>query len=179
MTEGWRYRVRWVPVAEPDAAALPGTWLVVTPATPAGATDALARGCVRALAARGAQVTVVEVGPGELDREVLADRIGQILAALRTGASVVSKVAGISGMLSLLALDEAARPAHPAVPAGLAGTQALVQALGDAGIGAPLWVLTQGAVAAERRGPDQPGTGDGVGPGPGRAAWSTRTGGAA
>ena len=50
-------------------------------------------------------------------------------------------------MLSLLALDEAALPAYPAVPAGLAGTQALVQALGDAGIGAPLWVLTRGAVA--------------------------------
>jgi NAD(P)-dependent dehydrogenase (short-subunit alcohol dehydrogenase family)/acyl carrier protein len=104
---------------------------------------------MRALAARGAQVTVVEVGPGELDREVLATRIGQVLAGLRTGAAVVSKVPGISGMLSLLALDEAPRPAHPALPAGLAGTQALVQALGDAGIGAPLWVLTQGAVAAE------------------------------
>jgi acyl transferase domain-containing protein/acyl carrier protein len=149
VTEGWRYRVRWVPVAEPDVTALPGTWLVVTPVTPAGAPGALARGCVRALAARGAQVTVVEVGPGELDREVLATRIGQVLAALRTGASVVSKVPGISGMLSLLALDEAARPAHPAMTAGLAGTQALVQALGDAGIGAPLWVLTQGAVAAQ------------------------------
>ncbi|MFD0660986.1 type I polyketide synthase [Thermocatellispora tengchongensis] len=32
--------------------------------------------------------------------------------------------------------------------AGLAGTMGLVQALGDAGIGAPLWVLTSGAVAA-------------------------------
>ena len=34
------------------------------------------------------------------------------------------------------------------MPAGLAGTQALIQALGDAGIEAPLWVLTCGAVAA-------------------------------
>jgi acyl transferase domain-containing protein/acyl carrier protein len=158
VTEGWRYRVRWVPVAEPDLAALPGTWLVVTPVIPAGAPGALARGCVRALAARGAQVTVVEVGPGELNREVLATRIGQVLAALRTGASVVSKVPGISGMLSLLALDETPLPAYPAVPAGLAGTQALVQALGDAGIGAPLWVLTQGAVAVEGEAPaSQPG----------------------
>ena len=39
-------------------------------------------------------------------------------------------------------------PAHPVVPAGLAGTLALVQALGDAGVGARLWVLTRGAVAA-------------------------------
>jgi NAD(P)-dependent dehydrogenase (short-subunit alcohol dehydrogenase family)/acyl carrier protein len=34
------------------------------------------------------------------------------------------------------------------VPAGVAGTLALVQALGGAAIGAPLWCLTRGAVAA-------------------------------
>ena len=50
-------------------------------------------------------------------------------------------------MLSLLALDEAPLTELPAVPRGLAGTLSLVQALGDAGIQAPLWVLTQGAVA--------------------------------
>ena len=41
-------------------------------------------------------------------------------------------------MVSLLALDETPLAAHPAVSAGLAGTQALAQALGDAAIGAPL-----------------------------------------
>ena len=51
-------------------------------------------------------------------------------------------------MLSLLALDEAPLSGSPGVNAGLAGTQVLVQALGDAGVGAPLWVLTRGAVAA-------------------------------
>src|ERR1039458_5274135 len=35
----------------------------------------------------------------------------------------------------------------PAVPGGLAGTLALVQALGDAQVAAPLWVLTCGAMA--------------------------------
>ena len=39
-------------------------------------------------------------------------------------------------------------PGIPAVPGGLAGTLALVQALGDAGIDAPLWTVTSGAVAA-------------------------------
>src|SRR5262249_54297972 len=38
-------------------------------------------------------------------------------------------------------------PSHPGVPAGLAVTLALVQALGDAGLEAPLWLFTQGAVA--------------------------------
>ncbi len=36
------------------------------------------------------------------------------------------------------------------VPAGLPLTTALVQALGDAGIEAPLWCLTRGAVAVAR-----------------------------
>ena len=56
------------------------------------------------------------------------------------------------GVVSLLALDEAPVPAARWWPAGLTGTLALVQALGDAGIGAPLWVLTRGAVAAGRGG---------------------------
>jgi NADP-dependent 3-hydroxy acid dehydrogenase YdfG len=45
------------------------------------------------------------------------------------------------------AADEAATRGT-AVPAGTAGTLALIQALGDAGIAAPLWVLTSGAVQA-------------------------------
>jgi NAD(P)-dependent dehydrogenase (short-subunit alcohol dehydrogenase family)/acyl carrier protein len=51
-------------------------------------------------------------------------------------------------VVSLLALDEAPVPGCPAVAAGLAGTLALVQALGDAGADAPLWMITCGAVAA-------------------------------
>ena len=138
-TDGWRYRVAWVPVTEPGQVALSGTWLVVTPQIPAGTADELVQGCVRALAARSPRVLAVEAGPGEPDRTALAARIGDVLAG---GAS------GVCGVLSLLALDEAPLPAHPAVPAGLAGTQALIQALGDAEIAAPLWVLTCGAVAA-------------------------------
>src|SRR5450755_3067898 len=55
-------------------------------------------------------------------------------------------------MVSLLALDEAPVAGFPVVPGGLAGTLVLEQALDDAGIAAPLWVLTCGAVAA---GPDE------------------------
>ena len=44
-------------------------------------------------------------------------------------------VVGLSGVLSLLALDERPVRGHPVVSAGLAGTLALVQALGDAGVG--------------------------------------------
>ncbi|HEY2269924.1 MAG TPA: type I polyketide synthase, partial [Streptosporangiaceae bacterium] len=95
----------------------------------------LTRWCVRSLAARGADVTVAELGPGQPTREALAAAIGDALTA------------GVRGVLSLLALDETPAPGHPVVSAGLAGTLGLAQVL--AGTGVPLWVLTQGAVAAE------------------------------
>ena len=135
-TGGWRYRVGWVPVAEPAPAALAGTWLVLVPAGQLGA--GLARACVQALASRGAGVTAAGIDTSEPDRGGLAAGIGQLLRGR----------AGACGVLSLLALDEAPLPGLAGVPAGLAGTQVLVQALGDAGVDAPLWVLTCGAVAA-------------------------------
>ena len=55
---------------------------------------------------------------------------------------------GVAGVVSLLALDEGPAAGWPVVPGGLAGSLALVQGLGDAGISAPLWAVTRGAVAA-------------------------------
>ncbi|MFD7669229.1 type I polyketide synthase, partial [Streptomyces sp. NPDC059788] len=131
----WRYRVSWSPVTGPRAGSLPGAWLLVIPAGNADAS--LADGCLRALADHGAEVVVVEVGPGEVDRATLAARVTESL----------SEGAQVSGVVSLLALDEATSADAPMVSRGLAGTLGLVQALGDAGLAAPLWVLTQGAVA--------------------------------
>ncbi|MBO2456941.1 type I polyketide synthase [Actinomadura violacea] len=131
----WRYRVSWQAVTEPAAAPLSGTWLLLAPA---GRTDdAFVNGCVRALTGRGAQVTVADVGPDDLDRAALAARLGHLLPE-----------SPAAGVVSLLALEERRLAAYPAVPAGLAGTMLLLQALGDAGIEAPLWVVTSGAVAA-------------------------------
>ena len=135
VTGSWRYRIGWAPVADSWSADLSGTWLVVVPDGQAGA--ALPAGCVRALAARGAEVIVTEAAAGA-DRAVLAARIGQALA---------TRVSEVAGVVSLLALEQAPAPGYPVVPGGLALTLALVQALGDAGVGAPLWVLTCGAVA--------------------------------
>jgi acyl transferase domain-containing protein/acyl carrier protein len=129
--DGWRYRVSWAPVDDPEPAGLSGTWLVVTPA-PGGLTGGgLTGAIVRALAGRGAGVTVID---GDTDRAALAAR----LAPARDG---------VTGVVSLLALDETALPDRPEVPVGLARTLSLVQALGDSGIDAPLWLLTRGAVA--------------------------------
>ncbi|MGW5345847.1 type I polyketide synthase [Streptomyces sp. NPDC004050] len=121
--DGWRYRASWKPLADAAAvgARLSGTWLVVTPAE--DVDDAAVAG---ALAGRGAEVRRVVVEAG-------TDRAA--LAGLLAGAE------SVAGVVSLLALDEAA---------GVVATAVLVQALGDAGVGAPLWCLTRGAVSVGR-----------------------------
>ncbi|MFI6093858.1 type I polyketide synthase, partial [Streptomyces sp. NPDC051218] len=134
VTASWRYRVSWAPIAEPDFRVLSGTWLVVAPS--GLAEDDLAQGCVAALGARGAEVVVVEVPAGVVDRAELA----ALLEGVESG--------GVAGVLSLLALDETLVADHPVVTGGLAATLGLVQALGDAGVVAPLWCATRGAVAA-------------------------------
>ncbi|HEV2636988.1 MAG TPA: type I polyketide synthase, partial [Actinocrinis sp.] len=186
----WRYRVAWVPVADPAPATLSGTWLLLTPADgpagssdtgtgtgaatgtatgdgPAGSSDtgtadrptAIQRALTgasdidagtddgltgfvrRALTARGADVVTLRVTPAAADRDTLA---AHLTAAAGPGLRP-------SGVVSLLALDEAPLAGRPVVAAGLAGTLGLVQALGDAALTAPLWLLTSGAVAS---GPD-------------------------
>ncbi|MEU7154724.1 type I polyketide synthase, partial [Streptomyces sp. NPDC045456] len=138
-TADWRYRITWAPVADPAATVLTGRWLLLT--GPEGAGPA--RACAQALAARGADTTVVEVPADTVDRVAMADVLGQALQETTAPA----------GIVSLLALDETPVPGHPAVPGGLAGTLAAVQALGDTGVDAPLWVLTRGAVATTAQEP--------------------------
>src|ERR1019366_9736235 len=57
-TEGWRYRITWTPVTEPDRAVLSGTWLLVVSAGQAAAD--LAVGCRLMLEGRGARIVVAE-----------------------------------------------------------------------------------------------------------------------
>ncbi|MFI9201286.1 type I polyketide synthase [Streptomyces sp. NPDC053048] len=134
-----RYRVTWKPATELKSPALSGTWLVVLPA--AYANNAWASATVQALRDHGADVhpVVVETGAGA---EAGDDRAA-LAARLRTEAAGLPA----AGVLSLLALAEQPHPAHPAMSEGLAATVALVQALGDAEIDAPLWCLTRGAVS--------------------------------
>jgi acyl transferase domain-containing protein/acyl carrier protein len=138
-TGGWWYRIGWAPVPDQGRPVLSGTWLVVVPVVPAGpAAGDLVGECVRSLQQFGARVAAAEIDLSRTDRGGLSDRLRQ---AVPDG--------GLSGVLSMLALDETPLPGRgPVVTAGLTGTQLLVQALGDAGVDAPLWVLTQGAVAA-------------------------------
>ncbi|MCC6559213.1 MAG: SDR family NAD(P)-dependent oxidoreductase, partial [Polyangiaceae bacterium] len=135
--ESWRYRIAWEAAtwspAPPDA----GWWLVAAPEEPApGAAEALAR-----TLAAGARVKVLRLPAARQGRGAVADSLRELLAAEPAPR----------GVLSLLALDETPMEPGGLAPSGLARTLALVQALGDTGTAAPLWLLTCGAVSV---GPD-------------------------
>ncbi|WP_461088096.1 acyltransferase domain-containing protein, partial [Streptomyces deserti] len=136
LLDAWRYRPSWKPLARQAPVRHTGTWLVVAPADACDLpwTDA----SVRALRHSGAQAKVLLVDTERADREELRN----LLTATATDEP-------LSGVLSLLAATSPALPFAP-VPAGTTLTLALVQALGDAGIGAPLWVATRGAVSVGR-----------------------------
>jgi acyl transferase domain-containing protein/acyl carrier protein len=124
--DSWRYRIEWK--LGDDAVTpgrLTGTWLVV--GTGANSLPDVAG----ALRGAGAEVTEVAFAD-DVDR----DR----LAATLTGH------AGFAGIVSTLAFDERRYPWHPALTTGTALNLLLVQALGDTGLRAPLWFVTQDAV---------------------------------
>ncbi|MGW7256865.1 type I polyketide synthase [Streptomyces sp. NPDC054834] len=128
--DSWRYRIVFQPSPEAASAepALSGNWLVLVPEQ--SAADPRVTAVVAALAAHGATPDVLETD-GE-DRTTLAATLRERTAA---------------GVLSLLALDERPHPGHPVLSRGLAATVTLVQALGDAGVTAPLWLVTSQAAA--------------------------------
>ncbi|WP_131742302.1 type I polyketide synthase, partial [Actinomadura roseirufa] len=137
--DSWRYRIGWKHLPEPAAPALSGTWLVVHAG---GQADHPAvRAAVQAVHAHGGTARPWAVDAAAADRAPLAEQLAERLADPALEGS------GPAGVLSLLALDQTPRPGHPAVTAGLAATTALVQAADDAGLEAPLWCVTQGAVA--------------------------------
>jgi acyl transferase domain-containing protein/acyl carrier protein len=136
LADAWRYTVRWRPVPVPGRPEpLTGTWLIAVPEG-AGA-EPLAEDVAAALASCGATVRTLTLD-GAADRETVAE----LLRELARGTT------GLAGVLSLLALDDRAHPDHPALPLGVSATLTLIQAAADAGIQAPLWCATRGAVAA-------------------------------
>ncbi|GAA4526136.1 hypothetical protein GCM10023192_07630 [Amycolatopsis samaneae] len=142
MTDGWRYRLTWEPVAGPRPDRLDGRWLVVLPA---GAGE-LAEAVAGALTGLGAGVTRA-VAPSEVDRVTLREWL-----RTRFGGTEPD------GVVSLLGLDGRAHPAHPALSLGSVATIGLLQALDDLGVAARRWCVTAGAFAVA-------GAGDPVDPG--------------
>ncbi|HEV2637462.1 MAG TPA: SDR family NAD(P)-dependent oxidoreductase [Actinocrinis sp.] len=135
--DSWRYTGQWKPLANRTGRPVDGTWLVVLPGDGADAqidADALFAALAPAFQ------TPVPVRIGALDRAAAA-------AAL---TEAIGEGPAPCGILSLAAADSLAIGDDSAVPRGLAHTLTLLQALGDGGIEAPLWVATQGAVSVGR-----------------------------
>ncbi|MDT7803289.1 MAG: hypothetical protein QOI78_6722, partial [Actinomycetota bacterium] len=123
--DSWRYRVTWKPLPE-NRSTPDGIWIAVVPET------------VETPALEGATVVPVVVNAATIDRATLAELLRDACPD-----------AVPSGVVSFLAADDRPHPEFPAVPAFVAGTLTLVQALGDAGIDAPLWITTNGAVSVD------------------------------
>ncbi|GAA2552799.1 hypothetical protein GCM10010435_23900 [Winogradskya consettensis] len=128
----WRYRIAWRPVT-PPAATLSGSWLVVRPA------EVDAGEIIRALSHAGAVVSVLDLDGTALDRAEL-DRAGLVdrLAELPAPDTIVSLAPLAPGYYADTALTR-----------GAALTVALLQALDDADLTAPMWSLTRQSVATE------------------------------
>ncbi|MGW1375443.1 acyltransferase domain-containing protein [Streptomyces sp. NPDC002446] len=125
------YRVAWTPLTAAEGADPRGTWLVVTPAD----APAWAGPLVTALRDAGGTPLECVLEPGLSRAEA-----GAALTAATAGTT------GLRGVVSLLAADESDHRGRAGVPAGAVATLTLLQALGDVGVEAPLWCLTQGAV---------------------------------
>ncbi|WP_063734787.1 type I polyketide synthase [Streptomyces sp. RTd22] len=130
----WRHRIAWQAMAEVVAPRLSGTWLVASAGGPPA--DAV----VAALREHGADV--VELAAEGPSAHALAERISDAA----TGRFV-------AGVLSLSALDETRSPADDGRSPSLTPTIALVEAVERAGIEAPVWVATRGAVSVGRGDP--------------------------
>ncbi|WP_242579285.1 type I polyketide synthase [Amycolatopsis sp. 195334CR] len=120
VVDSWRYRESWARLPEPAAPA-GRSWLAVV--------DREDEWSTAVLAALGPDVVRVEVSDRKAMTAKFEDLAGHEFA----------------GVVSLAGLSEA--PSHGAVPAGLLYSVEVVQALGDAGIEAPVWLVTRGAVA--------------------------------
>ncbi|MEV6423377.1 type I polyketide synthase [Streptomyces sp. NPDC051662] len=131
--DSWRYRIVWTQLPEPGTAELPGSWLVIAPA--GAADDPVATAAVQAVTEAAEHAVVLTVAAGD-DPATLA-------AAVRDALGAATPVA----VVSLTGADASAHPERPVVPLGTALTVTVLQALQEAGVEAPLWCLTRGAVA--------------------------------
>nr|WP_018639362.1 type I polyketide synthase [Parafrankia elaeagni] len=148
--DGWRYRVVWKALSAPPRVRLSGRWLVLVPGGGDGALDLAA--VFGGADPFGAAEPIVVPVPGDVDRAGLTE--------------LLREQPEVRGVVSLLALpddtatddtanddtatDDTATAGNDLggiVSPAVAITLTAVQALGDAGIDAPLWLVTRGAVA--------------------------------
>ncbi|MDQ1014257.1 acyl transferase domain-containing protein/acyl carrier protein [Streptomyces afghaniensis] len=128
--DSWRHRETWQPLTGTAPGRREGTWLVVLPAD--GTVAPWAHAVTDALGP-GTATLVADTS----DRTELAERLRQFVPD-DAAAPHVTRV------VSLLAADTTTLPGD--VPAGPSATALLLQALDDAGLTAPVWAVTSGAI---------------------------------
>ncbi|MFY4722790.1 type I polyketide synthase [Streptomyces sp. LaBMicrA B280] len=132
--DGWRYRITWQPLGDPAGAASSGTWLYVVPEETAW-TEAIRAGLTE-LGVTLVPFTVAE----DTDRDTLARSLTEAGHEQADGVLFAAAPAPAdTGTADTGTADTGT--------AALQRLVLLVQALGDAGIEAPLWCLTSGAVS--------------------------------
>ncbi|MEU0582002.1 SDR family NAD(P)-dependent oxidoreductase, partial [Streptomyces griseoincarnatus] len=130
----WIYEESWEPsTVTRTAPTLHGHWLIAAPATAAARAERLAA----TVAAAGAHPHVLTTG---IDRPTCAALIAALTADLGEDT--------LTGVLAVAPTDTTPHPAHPDMTAGAVHGLTLVQALADTAVRAPLWFLTEKAVAA-------------------------------
>ena len=160
-----RYRSVWQPYTGTPVSFLPGAWWVVADERHPEEGEA----AVVELTRRGADVRLVLVPENLTDRAALTAHLS---GAVRTADGVPAPV---DGVLSLLALADGAVDDTQPVPPFLARSLALIQALGDLDVAAPLWCVTRGAAGTTRSGARRPaGAVAALGPRPGRGPRTPR-----
>jgi acyl transferase domain-containing protein/acyl carrier protein len=136
----WRYRVGWKPIDVGSTARLSGSWLVVSASSQG--EESWSEVLIDALRERGASVLKLECDQGPEARAELSRLLGEALErSPRQGE--------VQGILSLLGVQEGYHEVNPQVGKGMVDTVSLTQALGEAQVKAPLWLLTRGAICAE------------------------------
>ncbi|MBM7057114.1 polyketide synthase, partial [Streptomyces sp. RHZ10] len=131
--DSWRYEVTWRPLVGLPSTAPTGRWMLVLPQTGAEEETQTAR-----TALARADITEIHL-PADTGRDELEATLRQL-----------TETGEFTGVVSLLAFAQRPYPADEILAAGTADTVTLLQALGDAGIGAPLWCLTRSAVSVGR-----------------------------
>ncbi|MER6127388.1 type I polyketide synthase, partial [Streptomyces sp. NPDC001795] len=133
------YQVVWKPAATEPAVTAPDftdrRWLLVLPGDPDGDDPTVAT-LTAALGGPDRVATVEVPGSARTNRAVLADRLRE--------ATQGNPVEGVLALAGLAGADDDGLPLGPAAVA------AVIQALGDAGVGGRLWVLTRGGVSVGR-----------------------------
>ncbi|MDT0616730.1 Rossmann-fold NAD(P)-binding domain-containing protein, partial [Streptomyces lancefieldiae] len=117
-----------------ESVRLDGRWLLVVPEHLDADATRVAHDVEQALTTHGATVHTLALDPATADFD---DRF----------AGMYEEATDVTGILSLLGLAVGPHPEHGEVPIATATSLALVQAVGEAGFGVPVWAVTRGAVS--------------------------------